>query len=89
MILEGVEVVGPIAAVAVEPGVDLGEAVAAQRVDAALRVGADLDEAGFAEHAEMAGDGGLGERGEGVDQLARGDGAAGQLVENGAPGGVG
>ena len=87
MPFQGVEVVGPVTAVAVDPAVDpavdLDEAVGAQRVDAALSVGTDLDQAHLAQHPEVPRHGGLGELGPGGHQLAGGAFPRGQAVEQG------
>src|SRR4051812_198512 len=77
--------VGPEAAVSVYPGVHLDETVRPQRVDAALSVGANLDEADLAEHAQVAGHRGLREIGQGGDQFSRGALAGAQRVEQSAP----
>ena len=87
--LERVEVSAPVTAMAIEPRVELGEPVAPQRVDAALGVDAHVDEPRFAEHAKVTGYGGLGERGKGRAELARGDAAEGELVEKGATRAIG
>ena len=49
--LEGVEVIGPVAAVLVDPVVDGHESVGAQRVDPPLRIRPDLDESYFAQRS--------------------------------------
>jgi hypothetical protein len=46
-------VIGPVAAVTVDPLVDGDESVRAQRVDPALRVGPYFDEADFAQHPQV------------------------------------
>ena len=47
-----------------EPGVQLGEWLGAQAVDPPLSVGADIHEAGVAQHAQVSGDAGLMHAGE-------------------------
>ena len=71
VLFQGVEVVAPIPAVPAEPAVDLDQPVAPQRVDPALPVRTDLDEADLAQDPQVAGHGGLGERRQARDQLAR------------------
>src|SRR5690349_6447149 len=85
MPLEGVEVTGPVAAIPVDPLVDGDQAVGAQRVDAALRVGPDLDEADFAQHPQVTRDGRLGQAGQCRDQLAGGAFTVDERVEQRAP----
>ena len=81
MLVQGGEVVAPEAAVRGDPVVDALQATGFQRVDAALAVRADLDQAHLAQHAEVAGDGGLGEGRQAVDELARGALAFGQQAQ--------
>ena len=50
---EGVELRAPEAPVAIDPAVELGDAVPAQGVDAAGAVGRDVDEARLLEHPEV------------------------------------
>jgi hypothetical protein len=50
---EGVELGAPEAPVAVDPLVELGEALPAQRVDALLAVGRDRDEPGLLQDLEV------------------------------------
>jgi uncharacterized HhH-GPD family protein len=66
--LEGVEAPGQLGAVRLEPGVELPQGLDAEAVEATLGVAADLDEAGVAQHLEVAGHPGL-VHPEGVDQL--------------------
>ncbi len=89
MRLEGVEAVGPEAPVTVDPSVELGEAFALQRVDAALALRRDLDETRLPQHLEVARDGGLRDAGEGVDEITRGLRALEEEVEQRAAAWVG
>jgi len=68
--LEGVEARAPEAAVAVQPAVELGDAVLAQRIDAPLAVGRDLDEAGLLEHLEVPRHRRLGDAGQGRGEVS-------------------
>src|SRR6266581_1217460 len=52
--VQGIEPVFPQGPVPAQPGVDLGEGLRAQGVDAALGLLADLDQARFAQHAQVA-----------------------------------
>jgi hypothetical protein len=54
MALKGVEMIGPVAAVMVDPVVDRDQPVGAQRLDPALGVGTNLDEPDFAQHTQVA-----------------------------------
>ncbi len=84
MVFEGVEVAGPILAVAVQPLVDLMQTVRAEGVDAPLGVGSDLDEAGFAQDAQVARHGGLGQLRQQGHQVAGWAGAVAEGVEQSA-----
>lgn len=77
----------PQAAVLLDPGIDHAQRFWNQRVLAALRVLADLDEARVKEDGEMAGDAGLVEP-DAVDQFTHGAFAFPQFCENPAPGRV-
>ena len=57
--LQRVEPVGPLEAVGLQPGVELHERLRSQAVEAALGVAPHLDEAGVAQHLEVARDAGL------------------------------
>lgn len=87
--LEGVELIGPEAAVAVDPAIELGEALPPQGVDAPLAVGGDLDEPRLLQHLEVPGDRRLGETRQGGGELQRGLGAPEQGIEQRAATGVG
>ncbi len=80
---------GPVAPVAADPFVDLDQTVGAQRVDPALGIRPDLDEADFPEHPQMPGHGRLGQAGQRGDELTRGPFTAGEDVEQRAPAGFG
>ena len=79
--LEGVEPPGQLGAVGLEPLVELPQRLGAQAVEAALGVAADLDEAGVAEHLEVAGHAGL-VHADGVDELGHRPLAAPHRVED-------
>jgi hypothetical protein len=66
---EVVEPFGPHRSIGLEPCVDLFERFGADAIQAALRVGPHLDEAGLAEYSKMLGHRGLAE-GELVDEVA-------------------
>lgn len=76
--------IGPVAAIALDPVVDCDEAVGPQRIDAALCVRPDLDESDLAQHPQMPGYGRLSEAGQGGDQFARRALAFGEGVQQGA-----
>ncbi len=81
MRLEAVEVRVPEGSVSGEPAVELGERLGSDAVDAALRIGTRLDEAGVLEHAQVLGDGGL-TQWETFDQVADGPLPLEQQLEN-------
>lgn len=56
MLFEGVEAVGPLAAIGLEPLVELHERFGPQTIETALGVPAHVDEPGIAQHLEVAGD---------------------------------
>ena len=85
VVFEGVEAVGPVAAVRLEPARDLGERLGAEAVPAALAVRAHLDEPGLAQHLEVLGDAGLAEV-DPRDEVADGPLAVAQQVEDLAAG---
>jgi hypothetical protein len=81
--LEGIEAPGPKLAVRREPGVDLGKRFGAQAVAPALRGHPDGDQARFAQHAEVLGDGRLAEV-HLLDEVADRPFALAQQIEDGA-----
>ena len=89
VLLEGVEVVAPVPAVPADPVVDLDQPVGPQRVDPALPVRPDLDEADLPQDPQMPGHGGLGERRQARYELACGPLALGQQIEQHPPMGLG
>jgi hypothetical protein len=86
---ERVELGAPEAAVAVEPAVELGEALPAQRVEAALAVGRDGDEAGLLQDLEVARHRRLGDAGQHRHEVARGGRALEEPIEQRAAARVG
>ena len=89
--LQGVEVRRPEAAEAVEPGVDVAQAVGVDRVQAAGAVGADRGEAGLAQDAQVGRDAGLGDAELALDDRAdraRGLLAVGEQLEDAAADGI-
>jgi hypothetical protein len=84
MSFELVEPRFPQAPVRLDPLVDGAERFGADPIDAALGVGADVDEAGLSEDAQMLGDGGLADR-ELVDEVAHGPFRDPQQVEDAPP----
>ena len=89
MTFQGIQVVGPVAPVAPDPFVDLDQAVGTQRVDPALSIRSDLYQADLPKHPQVAGHRGLGQAGQGGNQLARGSLTAGERIEQCAPAGFG
>jgi hypothetical protein len=85
MPLEGIEMIGPVAAIPVDPLVNGDQTVGAQRVDAALRVGPDLDEPDLAQDAQVPRHGRLGQPGQRRDQLAGGALTVDECVEQRTP----
>jgi hypothetical protein len=53
--VQALEVALPKAAIAIEPGFELLERRGSQRIDSALRVDADIDEAGVAQNTQVLG----------------------------------
>jgi hypothetical protein len=86
---EGVELRAPEAAVAIDPAVELGEALPAQGVDAALAVGRDLDQPRLLQDLEVPRHGRLADPGQGRDQVARGLRALEEQIEERATARVG
>ena len=84
VLLQGVEAAGPQPAVGLEPRVDLGERLRPELVPAALRVPADGDEAGLAQHAQVLRRPRLAQA-EQADELADRSGAFPQEVEDPPP----
>ncbi len=80
---EGIDVRRPEAAKGFQPCIDLLERLRFQAVEAALRIDRGLDEAGLAQHAQMLGDGGLGDA-EAALNLAHGLLGGDEQGENGA-----
>ena len=74
--------------VGLEPGVELAQRFRSQAVEAALRVPADLDEAGVAEHLEVAGHAGL-VHADLLDQLGHRPLPHPHRIEDPPPGGLG
>src|SRR6266536_2643654 len=89
MLFQGVEMAWPVAAVATDPLVDLGEPVGAQRVDPALRLGAHLDQPDFSQYPQMSGHRWLGQAWQRRDELAGGPLAVSQHVQQRSPAGLG
>jgi hypothetical protein len=87
--LERVELGPPEAAVAAQPAIQLGDALAAQRVHAALAVGGGLDQTRLLEDLEVARHRRLGDAGQHRHQVARGRGALEEAIEQRAPARVG
>ena len=85
MAFEGVEAPGQLGAVGLEPLVELPQGLGAQAVQPALGVAPDLDEAGVAQHLEVAGHAGL-VHADGVDELGHRTLAAPHGVEDPAAG---
>lgn len=89
MTLQSVEMTAPVAAIPLDPFVDLHESVGPQRIDAALRVGPDLDETDFAQHPQVSRNGRLGQLGKCRDEFTGCPFALGKHVEERAPAGFG
>jgi hypothetical protein len=85
---EGVQALGPVGPVGLDPRVHLGKRLGAQRVEAPLAVGPDVNEAGAAQHLEVLGNPGLAEI-EAFDEVAHRPLAAAQQVEDLAAVGLG
>jgi hypothetical protein len=81
VIFESVEVSRPQLAVGGEPLVELSEWLRPDAVQAALRIGARLDEPRLLEDAEMLRDGGLAEA-DAVDELADGPFTVAEQIED-------
>ena len=89
MALECVEMAGPVAAVAIDPLVDLDKAVGAKRIDPALGIRPHLDKADLAEHPQVARHRRLGQPWQPGDQFARCALTVGEGVEQGPSAGFG
>jgi hypothetical protein len=79
--VQALEIRLPNTAVAFEPGLELLERGGAQGIDAALRVDANVHEAGLAEDAEVLGDLGLAET-EAADRVADGARSAAEELDD-------
>jgi len=86
---EGVELAAPEAPVTIDPPVELGDAVPAQRVDAPLAVGRDLDQARLLQDLEVPRHPRLGDARQRRDEVARGLRAPEQQIEQRAAARVG
>ena len=82
---ERVQVAAPEPSVALDPVVDGRQAVDAQRVDPTLRIGADFDQAYFAQYAQVSRHRRLRQVGQRRDQFAGGAFAADQYIQQSPP----
>src|ERR1700733_1900952 len=79
--VQGVQATAPEAAVGRKPAFQLGQAISLDLVDSALAVGADTDQPGFSQGAQVLGGVGLAD-GEKLDQVPGRTLAAAQQVQN-------
>jgi hypothetical protein len=86
--LEGVEAAGELCAVRLEPLVEFPQRLGAQTVQPTLRVAADLDETGVAQHLQVPGHAGL-VHADGLDELGDRTLAPAHCIEDAATSGLG
>jgi hypothetical protein len=85
---EGVEAVGPEAAVGLEPGVELGQRLRLQLIPAPLPFGANPYQPGLPKHPQMLGDPGLAQP-DPADELAHGARGIPKQIQNAPASGLG
>lgn len=85
MSFEGIEAIGPLGAVRLEPYVQFSERFCAEAVEPPLRVASDFDQSCLAQHLEMTGDAGL-RHTDDLDEVADGALAGSDGIED-APAG--